>query len=105
MKKFIKAFTKKSVVLPVITMEEVSVTPICAMVIDSNYSRKVVCNELMRLIKKDAKECKQVIYAPVVYSVDFEVNACNSNIEYVSEVTEEGNEITIVIKRKEYKYM
>ena len=104
MKKFFKTTASKVVELPVISMEEVEVIPVYIAKMSINASKAVMAEHLEKIIDDDSNTNNHGIWAPTVFTCDWTTNAKSDTIEYFLEVSENPEEITIVVKKRIYKF-
>ena len=104
MKNFFKTTAAKVVELPVINMEEVEIIPIYIAKMNINASKDVMAKHLEKKIEEDSKANNHRIWAPTVFTCDWTINAISDTTEYFLEISENSEEITIVVKKRIYKF-
>lgn len=104
MKKLFKTTASKVVELPIISMEEVEVIPVYIAKMSINASKEVMAKHLEKKIDEDSQANNHAIWAPTVFTCDWTTNAKSDTIEYFLEVSENPEEITILVKKRIYKF-
>ena len=104
MKKFFKTTTSKVVKLPVISMEEVEVIPVHVAKMSINASKDVMAKHLEKIIDGGSNTNNHGIWAPTVFTSYWTTNAISSTTDYFLEISENPEEITIVVKKRIYKF-
>ena len=104
MKNFFKTTTSKVVELPIISMEEVEIIPVYVAKMNINASKDVMAKHLEKIIDGDSTTNNHGIWAPTVFTSDWTTNAISSTTEYFLEISKNPEEITIVVKKRIYKF-
>ena len=99
-----KTTTSKVVELPIISMEEVEIIPVYVTKMSINASKDVMAKHLEKIIDADSSTNNHNIWAPTVFTCDWTTNAKSDTTEYFLEISENPEEITIVVKKRIYKF-